>query len=274
MTDAEVTLRIDAGDPYLWRVGDVAVVTTLRVNDKSDDLRVTMTLQLQAAEESSSACRTAVLSLDPWAVSWDKGDPLPEPLNDEHLTALLTKHRSEVSWRGSRMLAGRNRELWQEQDLSGFQPRVLVRYRNLFPTDFDLVRYVDGKAYFMEDYYCVEPNCQCSTVTLNVIALDDDGGEHKEVGNASIELLAPRLKPTGSKGAVIIVRKIMQEQVMQKRVAKRFAECRRIANPLAMKLGRMPTTVTNAAKVGRNDPCSCGSGKKYKKCCLNKAVSP
>jgi len=25
-----------------------------------------------------------------------------------------------------------------------------------------------------------------------------------------------------------------------------------------------------ALKVGRNDPCPCGSGKKYKKCCLNK----
>nr|WP_283777790.1 SEC-C metal-binding domain-containing protein [Sansalvadorimonas sp. 2012CJ34-2] len=22
-------------------------------------------------------------------------------------------------------------------------------------------------------------------------------------------------------------------------------------------------------KAGRNDPCPCGSGKKYKKCCLN-----
>jgi uncharacterized protein YecA (UPF0149 family) len=22
--------------------------------------------------------------------------------------------------------------------------------------------------------------------------------------------------------------------------------------------------------VGRNDPCPCGSGKKFKKCCLNK----
>lgn len=22
-------------------------------------------------------------------------------------------------------------------------------------------------------------------------------------------------------------------------------------------------------KIGRNDPCSCGSGKKYKKCCLS-----
>jgi uncharacterized protein YecA (UPF0149 family) len=23
-------------------------------------------------------------------------------------------------------------------------------------------------------------------------------------------------------------------------------------------------------KVGRNDPCPCGSGRKYKKCCLGK----
>ncbi len=27
-------------------------------------------------------------------------------------------------------------------------------------------------------------------------------------------------------------------------------------------------------KVGRNDPCPCGSGKKYKKCCLNKPKPP
>lgn len=25
-------------------------------------------------------------------------------------------------------------------------------------------------------------------------------------------------------------------------------------------------------KVGRNDPCPCGSGKKYKSCCINKPV--
>ena len=28
----------------------------------------------------------------------------------------------------------------------------------------------------------------------------------------------------------------------------------------------------SAAKVGRNDPCPCGSGKKYKKCCGGAAV--
>ena len=26
-------------------------------------------------------------------------------------------------------------------------------------------------------------------------------------------------------------------------------------------------------KVGRNDPCPCGSGKKYKQCCLSKGQS-
>ena len=32
-----------------------------------------------------------------------------------------------------------------------------------------------------------------------------------------------------------------------------------------------PKTVRNTApKVGRNDPCPCGSGKKYKRCCLGK----
>ena len=25
-------------------------------------------------------------------------------------------------------------------------------------------------------------------------------------------------------------------------------------------------------KIGRNDPCPCGSGKKYKKCCIGKGI--
>ena len=30
---------------------------------------------------------------------------------------------------------------------------------------------------------------------------------------------------------------------------------------------KIKTIVREAARVGRNDPCPCGSGKKYKKCC-------
>ncbi|OGH55738.1 MAG: preprotein translocase subunit SecA [Candidatus Lindowbacteria bacterium RIFCSPLOWO2_12_FULL_62_27] len=33
-----------------------------------------------------------------------------------------------------------------------------------------------------------------------------------------------------------------------------------------------PRTIDAADRVGRNDPCPCGSGKKYKHCCMNKAA--
>lgn len=34
-----------------------------------------------------------------------------------------------------------------------------------------------------------------------------------------------------------------------------------------------PTFVREGPKIGRNDPCPCGSGRKFKKCCLDKAPS-
>jgi tetratricopeptide (TPR) repeat protein len=37
------------------------------------------------------------------------------------------------------------------------------------------------------------------------------------------------------------------------------------------RLEALATQDRGVAKVGRNDPCPCGSGKKYKKCCLSKA---
>lgn len=38
------------------------------------------------------------------------------------------------------------------------------------------------------------------------------------------------------------------------------------------RLATMPRQpfVREEPRVGRNDPCPCGSGKKYKKCCMNK----
>jgi uncharacterized protein len=34
-----------------------------------------------------------------------------------------------------------------------------------------------------------------------------------------------------------------------------------------------PETGRTTSKVGRNDPCLCGSGKKYKKCCGGRTVN-
>ena len=40
--------------------------------------------------------------------------------------------------------------------------------------------------------------------------------------------------------------------------------------PAPIEQSASPVPVKSAKTLGRNDPCLCGSGKKYKKCCLNK----
>ncbi|MDM8534135.1 SEC-C metal-binding domain-containing protein [Clostridiaceae bacterium HSG29] len=41
-------------------------------------------------------------------------------------------------------------------------------------------------------------------------------------------------------------------------------------NEIHKKFNESKIFVNTDNKVGRNDPCPCGSGKKYKKCCMNK----
>jgi preprotein translocase subunit SecA len=61
------------------------------------------------------------------------------------------------------------------------------------------------------------------------------------------------------------------ESLQQRRMARRPASMRftgpnQGAAPAGEEDGKVKTVVRNQPKVGRNDPCPCGSGKKYKKC--------
>jgi preprotein translocase subunit SecA len=51
------------------------------------------------------------------------------------------------------------------------------------------------------------------------------------------------------------------EELLPKKKAVVFGEPKSVSRP---------NPVTHKIKIGRNDPCPCGSGKKYKKCCLGK----
>ena len=51
-------------------------------------------------------------------------------------------------------------------------------------------------------------------------------------------------------------------------------ERQQVAKPIAENAGGDGTVkkkpIRRVTKIGRNDPCPCGSGKKYKNCCLDK----
>lgn len=50
-----------------------------------------------------------------------------------------------------------------------------------------------------------------------------------------------------------------------KEVPKSFSEVQKLMGSTPLDVAR--SNISKSGKIGRNDPCSCGSGKKYKRCC-------
>lgn len=59
-------------------------------------------------------------------------------------------------------------------------------------------------------------------------------------------------------GEIVPMSKVMLMGMEEKKYFKEM-----LSEPTPQQLKRIPP------KVGRNDPCPCNSGKKFKKCCLN-----
>lgn len=66
---------------------------------------------------------------------------------------------------------------------------------------------------------------------------------------------------------------LLKERITPKRnyMREKYPEIGTLMDTLDKQLDLGPLAA-KPKKIGRNDPCPCGSGKKYKKCCLNKPV--
>lgn len=53
-----------------------------------------------------------------------------------------------------------------------------------------------------------------------------------------------------------------------------YLQASALAGDEALSPHRQAPVTRESPRVGRNDPCPCGSGKKFKKCCLNRAAGP
>ena len=64
-----------------------------------------------------------------------------------------------------------------------------------------------------------------------------------------------------------VVRRIFTVQVKKEQPLERKSVAKGTLNNVGGDDTVKKQPVKSAAKPGRNDPCPCGSGKKYKKCC-------
>ena len=142
--------------------------------------------------------------------------------------------------------------------------------------------------YLIDDRYCPNPECDCRVVYLDfnqltsrkttsvcLVSLGFDGRKvdiqerhHCSMSNGRI--LLDRLLAQESELLVECIRRYERIRQATKRICQKqqplantFLEPR---SPSNSRIVSIPTYLPSA-KIGRNGPCPCGSGKKYKQCC-------
>jgi len=131
----------------------------------------------------------------------------------------------------------------------------------------------NGAQYFVDDQYCVNPDCDCNEAILTFVRLMP--GRRKQEPyfvarmpfKGSFQLEYPGNIPTAEVEALVKRFKESQGKDLWL-LKKRYARMKQFGREQMKRIkqqGGSPRIT--GPKVGRNDPCPCGSGKKYKKCC-------
>ena len=107
---------------------------------------------------------------------------------------------------------------------------------------------------------------------MQILERPSEGAPPRPVGSAGPEAATPAAQ-MGSDGNGRKPRQVATsvdeiEEAFQRRKRRELEQARMAGSG---DLQKVQQVVRGAAKIGRNDPCPCGSGNKYKKCCGAKA---
>lgn len=152
---------------------------------------------------------------------------------------------------------------------------LMSAYNDVLPYGDQLFVTIDGKECIILDQYCLLPKCSCTDTTLNIMSIDKAGKTGEELCTVSVNYRKKKWKTIEGLSFPVTVKTVRTAieghlPNIYKRLLKRhiklkaiYAHCKKRHYSYKQEL-QLP-------KVGRNDPCPCGSGKKYKKCCLRKS---
>jgi len=199
--------------------------------------------------------------------------------------AFIAETRSEDwQWLESLFLTSKRRQM-ETMDLDTLDAQLpddvmagngtMVGYAEIFPwaAAFEFTR--EGQQWVVDDHYCVRPGCTCTEIALSFFCLSDNGRsspkrrrclmalfyDYRDAtfevktmrrGTPTPELLVPALHAAHPGLGANLARRHQQLKHISRRLWPTSA----------------PAIVSAPkVKVGRNEPCPCGSGKKFKKCC-------
>ena len=129
--------------------------------------------------------------------------------------------------------------------------------------------------YELEGWFRVDPDCDCTESHVRVLPWTPSDTQPPVPGDAitTLRFDYARLCCLSVEGDVALAHTVLT--AMGSNGVKSFGELLagqhdllRVAVDKALyKSDRVDLAQRSAPQIGRNDPCPCGSGKKYKKCC-------
>ena len=156
--------------------------------------------------------------------------------------------------------------------LKNYHPGEMFSYKDAFNREMLLNCAICDKEYYMLDSYCVIPDCKCKDVTLNFVDKEDGKKVKMAVFSFMLNYETKNIiqaDDLDEKTAKDVVQSFTPETLNTfKERHKRLKE--ELNDDILKILRNYKPNISELQKrkTGRNDPCPCGSGRKYKKCCL------
>ena len=152
--------------------------------------------------------------------------------------------------------------------------RQLVSFGEVFQHSVDFVIGRQDKLFTIADLYCLRPACDCAVVVLAMTdaGAADEGEKTEPKWMLSVDLKTGRWSD-GQSDLPLSGDALLAKEALMADVPDFFAEAAKRRDLLRrMYALNRPAQMAAAAarkgaKVGRNDPCPCGSGNKFKRCC-------
>lgn len=164
--------------------------------------------------------------------------------------------------------------------------KLMIGYNEILPHAEAISVCLGDINYMIDDQYCLCSKCSCKDAVLTFIPVRDGRALNRNNLLTIFLDYKKRSWRTATDGPENIATpdELVQE-ILDKHLEKKFGKrhknlrtiyknYRKEKEKTLRRSPQMPQSFTEPAaghkKIGRNEPCPCGSGKKFKKCCMLK----
>jgi SEC-C motif len=148
-------------------------------------------------------------------------------------------------------------------------------YNDILPFGDRFLVILDGVEHMLLDQHCVRTGCDCTETYIELSPILSDGNPGEHAGTILLDYASRRWKTVADAAAphdLPALKQRVEETFpdFYARLSRRHAKLQAIYGHCRKRhlATKREAKMTLRAKVGRNDLCPCGSGRKYKKCCM------